>query len=38
MEKLFGNPTYKKFVLQDHKRLPCRFFARFSGAMTSLAR
>jgi hypothetical protein len=35
MEKLFGNPTYKGFVLQDHKRLPSRFFARVSGALTS---
>jgi hypothetical protein len=23
------------FVLQDHKRLPARFFARISGALTS---
>jgi len=38
MEKLFGNPTYKRFVLQDHKRLPSRFFARLSGATASLAR
>ncbi|WP_280113763.1 hypothetical protein [Aliihoeflea sp. 2WW] len=38
MEKLFGNPAYKRFVLQDHKRLPSRFFARFSGATASLAR
>jgi len=33
MEKLFGNPAYKRFVLQDHKRLPSRFFARVAGAM-----
>jgi hypothetical protein len=32
MEKLFGDPTYKRFVLQDRKRLPARFFARISGA------
>jgi hypothetical protein len=32
MEELFGNPAYKKFVLQDRKRLPARFFARISGA------
>lgn len=34
MEKLFGHPAYKGFVLQDHKRLPGRFFARISGALT----
>ena len=28
MEELFGDPAYKGFVLQDHKRLPARFFAR----------
>jgi len=33
MEELFGNPSYKRFVLQDHKRLPARFFARVSGAL-----
>jgi hypothetical protein len=32
MEELFGHPGYKKFVLQDVKRLPARFFARISGA------
>ncbi len=32
MEELFGNPAYKRFVLQDHKRLPSRFFARVVGA------
>jgi len=32
MEELFGDPSYKRFVLQDHKRLPARFFARISGA------
>lgn len=34
MEKLFTDPHYKGFVLQD-KRLPARFFARVSGATTS---
>ena len=33
MEALFGHPGYKGFVLQDHKRLPARFFARISGAL-----
>jgi hypothetical protein len=32
MEELFGDPSFRKFVLQDHKRLPARFFARISGA------
>jgi hypothetical protein len=35
MEKLFGDPAYKGFVLQDHKRLPGRFFARICGARTT---
>jgi hypothetical protein len=35
MEELFGDPAYKGFVLQDHKRLPSRFFARIVGAPTS---
>ena len=35
MERLFGNPSYTHFVLQDKKRLPARFFARISGALTS---
>jgi hypothetical protein len=35
MEELFGDPTYKGFVLQDKKRLPARFFRRLSGARTS---
>jgi hypothetical protein len=35
MEALFGNPAYKRFVLQDHKRLPSRFFARVAGALTA---
>ncbi len=34
MEELFGDPRFRKFVLQDHKRLPARFFARVSGALT----
>ena len=33
MEALFGHPDYKNFVLQDHKRLPARFFARISGTL-----
>jgi hypothetical protein len=32
MEELLGDHAYKGFVLQDRKRLPARFFARFSGA------
>ena len=36
MERLFGNPSYTHFVLQDRKRLPARFFARVVGAATSL--
>jgi len=35
MEELFGDPAYKGFVLQDKKRLPARFFARITGALTS---
>ena len=35
MEELFGDPPYKKFVLQARKRLPACFFARISGALTS---
>ncbi|WP_275403582.1 hypothetical protein [Aquibium microcysteis] len=31
MEALFGDPAYKRFVLQDRKRLPARFFARMTG-------
>ena len=38
MEELFGDPSYKGFVLQDKKRLPARFFARVSGALTSRLR
>ena len=35
MEKLFTDPHYKGFVLQDKKRLPARFFARLAGALTA---
>ncbi|MFN3546225.1 MAG: hypothetical protein ACK4U0_01940 [Mesorhizobium sp.] len=35
MEALFGDPAYKRFVLQDRKRLPGRFFARMSGALNA---
>jgi hypothetical protein len=35
MEELFSDPAYKGFVLQDHKRLPSRFSARISGALTT---
>jgi len=38
MEKLFGNYAYKGFVLQDHKRLPSRFFARVAGTMLARLR
>ena len=34
MEELFGDPAYKRFVLQDKKRLPARFFAHIAGAPT----
>lgn len=34
MEELFGHPGYGRFVLQDVKRLPARFFARISGAQS----
>ena len=33
MERLFGNPAYKRFVLQDVKRLPARFYAHISGTL-----
>ena len=33
--RAFRDPGYKSFVLQDHKRLPARFFARISGALIS---
>lgn len=38
MERLFSDPAYKNFVLQDRKRLPARFFARISGTPTSRLR
>jgi hypothetical protein len=37
MEELFGDPAYKRFVLQDHKRLPSRFFARVCGTLLARA-
>lgn len=37
MEELFGHPAYRRFVLQDVKRLPARFFARFCGARLARA-
>lgn len=33
MERLFSNPAYKGFVLQDKKRLPGRFFAHMCGSL-----
>ncbi|MBE7184431.1 MAG: hypothetical protein INR68_08510 [Methylobacterium mesophilicum] len=38
MEELFGDPAYRRFTLQDRKRLPARFFARVVGASTSRLR
>ncbi len=38
MEELFGDPSYKSFVLQDKKRLPARFFACLSGALMTRLR
>ncbi|MCO6051132.1 hypothetical protein NGM99_15210 [Mesorhizobium sp. RP14(2022)] len=38
MEELFGDPAYRRFTLQDRKRLPARFFARVVGARTSRLR
>lgn len=35
MESKFGCHEQKIVVLQDHKRLPARFFARVSGALSS---
>lgn len=35
MDKLFGHPGFKSFVLQDRKRLPSRFFARVASAQLS---
>jgi hypothetical protein len=34
MERLFGHPAFRGFALQDRKRLPSRFFARYSGVAT----
>jgi hypothetical protein len=34
MEALFSHADYKKFVLQDVRRLPARFYARIAGART----
>ena len=36
MESKFGCADHRIVVLQDHKRLPARFFARVSGALISL--
>ena len=36
MESKFGCTETHVVVLQDHKRLPARFFARVSGALISL--
>jgi hypothetical protein len=38
MESKFGCRAQKIVVLQDHKRLPARFYARVSGALTSRLR
>jgi hypothetical protein len=35
MGSKFGCLAQNIFVLQDHKRLPARFFARISGALNS---
>ncbi len=35
MEKLFSDPAYRRFAIDDHKRLPSRFFIRISGGYTS---
>ncbi|WP_312797369.1 hypothetical protein [Tianweitania sp.] len=35
MEALFGKPAYRRFTLQDRKRLPGRFFAHVCGASTA---
>jgi hypothetical protein len=35
MGSKFGCLAQNVFVLQDHKRLPARFFARMSGALNS---
>jgi len=33
MQRLFSNPAYKGFVLQDRKRLPGRFVAHTCGSL-----
>ena len=38
MEALFGHPAFGRFVLQDRKRLPARFFSRVSGSKSSRLR
>mgnify|MGYP001333960910 CR=1 FL=1 len=38
MEALFGHPGFRRFVLQDVKRLPARFFARITIVTQSLRR
>jgi hypothetical protein len=35
MEALFGKPAYRRFTLQDRKRLPGRFFSHVCGASTA---
>lgn len=37
MEALFAHPAYRRFALQDRKRLPGRFFARFAGLASGRA-
>ena len=34
MERLYTHPAFRGFALQDRKRLPSRFFARYCGAAT----
>lgn len=38
MESKFGCHAQNIVVLQDHKRLPARFFARVAGALTARLR
>ncbi|ADY65625.1 hypothetical protein EXN24_20385 [Rhizobium rhizogenes] len=38
MGSKFGCLAQNVYVLQDHKRLPARFFARISGALNSRLR
>lgn len=37
MEDLYGTHAYRRFALQDRKRLPARFFARVAGPLTARA-